>query len=87
MRILFINEVCGTGSTGKITCELAEKYEREGHEVKVAYGRNDNVPEKYKRFAVRIGSMFDVYVHAVMTRLNITLTFCGCIIFTGTIST
>ena len=70
MRILFINEVCGTGSTGKITCELAEKYEREGHEVKVAYGRNDNVPEKYKRFAVRIGSMFDVYVHAVMTRLT-----------------
>ena len=70
MRILFINEVCGTGSTGKITCELAEKYEREGHDVRVAYGRNDNVPEKYKLFAVRIGSMFDVYIHAVMTRLT-----------------
>ena len=70
MRILFINEVCGTGSTGKITCELAEKYEREGHEVKIAYGRSNYVPEKYRHFGVRIGSMRDVYFHAVMTRLT-----------------
>ena len=25
MRVLFINAVCGTGSTGKICAELAEK--------------------------------------------------------------
>ncbi len=70
MRVLFINEVCGTGSTGKITCELAEEYEREGHEVKVAYGRSSFVPEKYQRFAVQIGSKFDVYSHAILTRLT-----------------
>lgn len=70
MRVLFINEVCGTGSTGKITCGLAEKYESEGHEVKIAYGRSSFVPEKYKRFAVRIGTMKDVYIHALMTRLT-----------------
>lgn len=70
MRVLFINEVCGTGSTGKITCELAEEYEREGHEVKVAYGRSSFVPEKYKRFAVQIGSKFNVYSHAILTRLT-----------------
>ena len=70
MRVLFVNEVCGTGSTGKITCGLAEKYEREGHEVRVAYGRSSFVPEKYKRFAVRIGSMKDVYIHGIMTRLT-----------------
>ena len=70
MKILFINEVCGTGSTGKITCELAEQYEREGHEVRVAYGRSSFVPEKYGRFAVRIGTMKDVYIHAIMTRLT-----------------
>ena len=70
MRVLFINEVCGTGSTGKITAELAEQYEREGHEVRIAYGRHDYVPEKYRRFAVRIGTMRDVYIHALMTRLT-----------------
>lgn len=43
MRVLIINEYCGTRSTGKIACEIAEKYERKGHEVRVAYGRNDNV--------------------------------------------
>ena len=70
MRVLFINAVCGTGSTGKITAELAEEYDREGHEVKIAYGRSSYVPEKYKNYAVRIGSMFDVYVHGIMTRLT-----------------
>ena len=70
MRILFINAVCGTGSTGKITGELAEKYKREGHEVKIAYGRSSYVPDKYKDFAVRIGSKLDVYSHALLTRLT-----------------
>lgn len=70
MRVLIINEYCGTRSTGKIACEIAEKYECEGHEVRVAYGRNDNVPEKYRRFTVKIGTMKDVYLHALMTRLT-----------------
>ena len=70
MRVLFINAVCGTGSTGKITGELAESYEREGHEVKIAYGRFGYVPEKYKRFAVRIGNSIDVYAHALLSRLT-----------------
>ena len=70
MRVLFINAVCGTGSTGRIACELAEKYEHEGHEVRVAYGRSAYVPEKYRRFAVRIGGKLDVYIHALMTRLT-----------------
>ena len=70
MKVLLIDEVCGTGNTGKIACGIAEKYEQEGHEVRVAYGRSSFVPEKYKRFAVRIGTMKDVYFHALMTRLT-----------------
>ncbi len=70
MRILFINEVCGYTSTGKICVELAEKYESEGHEVKIAFGRDGYVPEKYKRFAIRIGTKLDVYAHAIYTRLT-----------------
>lgn len=70
MRVLLINAVCGTGSTGKICAELAEKYENEGHEVRIAYGRDGFVPEKYERYAIRIGSDFDVNLHAIKTRLT-----------------
>ena len=70
MRVLFINAVCGTGSTGKICAELAEKYELDGCEVKIAYGRHAYVPEKYQKYAVRIGSDLDVKLHAVLTRLT-----------------
>ena len=70
MRILLIDECCGTSGPGKVMCGLAEKFESEGHEVKTAYGRKPFVPEKYRRFAVRIGTMKDVYFHAIMTRLT-----------------
>lgn len=70
MKILFINEVCGHTSTGKICAELAEKYEIDGHEVKIAYGRDGYVPEKYQKYAVRIGSDWDVKKHAILTRIT-----------------
>lgn len=69
MRVLFINSVCGIGSTGRICTDLAQKLEAEGHEVKIAYGRNGNVPDKFKKYAVRIGSDFDCKMHALQTRL------------------
>ena len=70
MKFLFINQVCGITSTGKITAQLAEDYDAAGHEVKIAYGRFAYVPEKYRKFAVRIGSSLDVYVHALASRLT-----------------
>lgn len=70
MKILFINAVCGTGSTGKICAEAAQQYEAEGHEVKIAYGRHAFVPEKYRKYAVRIGTDADVRRHALYTRLT-----------------
>lgn len=69
MRVLFINAVCGIGSTGKICVDLAQKYENEGNIVKIAYGRTAYVPEKYKKYAVRIGNDFDVKLHALQTRM------------------
>ena len=68
MRILMINSVCGIGSTGRICTDLADLLEKQGHEVKIAYGRG-NVPEKYERYAVRIGTDADVRLHGVKTRL------------------
>ena len=68
-KILLINSVCGIGSTGRICAELADKLEKEGHTVKIAYGRSSLVPENYKKYAVRIGSDFSVKLHALKTRL------------------
>lgn len=70
VKILIINETCGTGSHGKICAEMAEEYSSQGHEVKIAYGRNGDVPEKYRKYAVRIGTKADVYVHALYTRIT-----------------
>lgn len=69
MRVLIINEVCGHTSTGKICGELAEQYNSEGHEVKIAYGRDSYVPDKYKKYAVRIGNDFQVKLHGIETRI------------------
>ena len=63
-----INSVCGIRSTGRICTDLALKLESQGHNVKIAYGR-EHVPDEYKRFAVRIGNELDVNVHALKARL------------------
>jgi len=68
VKYLFINSVCGIRSTGRICIDLAEKLEREGHECKIAYGRGE-VPEQYKKYAVRIGNDIDVKMHVIKTRL------------------
>lgn len=70
MKVLLINSECGTGSTGKISAAIAEQYESDGHEVKIAYGRRAFVPEQYKRFAVRIGTDNEVKLHALLTRIT-----------------
>lgn len=67
MRALFINAVCGIGSTGRICTDTAKELEAQGHEVKIAYGRG-NVPAQFEKYAIRIGGTIDVYWHALMKR-------------------
>lgn len=69
MRVLIINVVCGTGSTGRICAETAKDYEEKGCEVKIAYGRG-TVPDEYKKYAVRISDTTSVLLSAVHTRLT-----------------
>lgn len=69
MRVLFINSVCGIGSTGKICGALAEDFERQGHQAVIAYGRDGTVPERYLPFAHRIGTDLGVKVSALRTRV------------------
>ena len=70
MRVLLINAVCGTGSTGKICAEIARKYEAEGHEVKITYGRYAFVPEDCQKYAVKIGTDLGIKFHALYTRIT-----------------
>ena len=68
MKILMINVSCGTGSTGRICTDLAQALEARGHEVKIAYGRDD-VPEQFQKYAHRIGNAVGVYGHVLRARL------------------
>lgn len=68
MKILMINVVCGIRSTGRICTDIAQVLESEGHKVRIAYGRG-NVPNQYKKYAIRIGSEIDTDFHAIKSRL------------------
>lgn len=68
MKVLMINVVCGIRSTGRICTDLATALESQGHEVKIAYGR-EKVPEQYQKYAVRIGTDLNVKLHGVKARL------------------
>lgn len=68
MKVLQINSVCGIRSTGRICTDIAQVLEQKGHECKIAYGR-ENVPEKYEKYAVRIGSDLSNKIDGVKTRI------------------
>ena len=79
MKVLFINSVCGIGSTGRICTDLAQQLEAEGNEVKIAYGRKGTVPQQFQKYAVRIGTDFDCKMHAIQTAVRYTwLRFQAC---------
>lgn len=67
-KIVFVNSVCGHGSTGKICLELAESYIKKGWKVRIAYGRDDYVPDNYKGISIRIATKVDVLMSALHSR-------------------
>lgn len=68
MKVLQINSVCGIRSTGRICTDIAQVLEKDGHECKIAYGR-EIVPDQYKKYSVRIGSNLSVKMHALWARI------------------
>ena len=69
MKVLMINSVCGTGSTGRICTDLADCLMTNGNECRIAYGRGIS-PQKYLPYSYRIGRDFDIKIHGIMTRLS-----------------
>lgn len=67
MKYLFINSVAGFGSTGRIVAELCRDLMAQGHECRIAYGREkancDDIP------TICIGSKLDYQYHGVMSRV------------------
>ncbi len=68
-KLLLINSVLGFGSTGRIVLNTAREYEKNGYEVKIAYGRRIKTNENYAEYGIRIGNDLDVLFHALCTRL------------------
>lgn len=68
MRVLFINSVCGIRSTGRIVTDLAEAYMSQGHECRIAYGREIS-SEKYESISYKIGTELQVRSNALRARI------------------
>lgn len=67
MKVLFINTVFGKGSTGKIVRDIGDVLEKNGHEYRAIYGRKPLVQDNH---AYYMGSTFDAYIHAGMSRIT-----------------
>ena len=67
MKVLQINTVCGTGSTGRIATDMYDILKENGHECCIAYGRGD-APAGYN--TIKIGNKYDIYYHALMNRIT-----------------
>lgn len=68
MKILLVDVVCGIRSVGRICTDLAEALEEQGHEVKIAYGR-ETLPEQFQKYAVRTTTDWEIRYTALETRL------------------
>jgi len=66
-KILLINTICGTGSTGRIVTGIYDELTSRGFVCMVAYGRWE-APAGYN--AYRIGTDLDVNIHGVLSRIT-----------------
>lgn len=77
MRVLQVNSVCGYGSTGRATTELASKLIEQGHECFIAYGQGTTTYANSFKFSGTVENHF----HNLGSRL---LGNQGCYSTTGT---
>lgn len=66
MKYLFINTVAGFGSTGRIVAETCRELMAQGHECRIAYGRNENLCPDIPSY--RISNTLDNLCNVALTR-------------------
>lgn len=69
MRVLLINSVCGSGSTGRIVADLWSILKKQGHEVKVAYGIG-TASMVDEQDLIRVNDKFGYYLHNALSRIT-----------------
>ena len=69
MKVFQINSVCGVKSTGRIATDIYNILKQQGHECKIAYGREkpQNIAAED---AIKIGTDTGVKFHALMSRIT-----------------
>ena len=69
MKVLQINSVCGIRSTGRIATDIYNILMQQGHDCKVAYGRE--LPHNIeKEDVIQIGTELGVKMHALLSRVT-----------------
>lgn len=68
MKLLLVNSVYGSGSTGRICAHLASAVMKAGDQCLTAYGRGTKKPQDGEQL-FRIGTNWDVRLHGAATRL------------------
>lgn len=64
-KILQINIVCGTGSTGRIAADIGETIKAENMESYIAYGYGEtNLPN-----TIKVGTKIEYYIHNILSRI------------------
>lgn len=58
MKIVQINSVCGYGSTGRITVDIAEAAEKRGHVCYIAYGYGNTTYHRAHKIGNRVEHLF-----------------------------
>lgn len=68
MRILIINSVPDSGSTGRICTAIGRSLVALGNDVVIGFGRSDAITDFGKIHGIKIGSKFDLYLHGLRSR-------------------
>ena len=67
MKVLYIDVLCKSGSTGKIVYELCTRSAADGDTAAVCYGRGKKLNES---FTYRFGLDWETALHALLTRIT-----------------
>ena len=70
MKILYINAVCGVGSTGRIVTDLMKQAKYNGHNVKVACSAVEPIKNADPEDIIVAGSKMDYYIHNALSRFT-----------------